>query len=163
MAIFHVMGPMSSKAHQQRVQDFIRKGVDEGATLALGGPDQPADKATGFYVQPTVFTDVTPEMTIAQEEIFGPVLSILSYTDEDDAVAIANGTIYGLHGAVQSGDAERAMRVARRMRTGSVDINGANFNPNAPFGGYKQSGNTRERGRWGLEEFLETKAIQLPE
>jgi acyl-CoA reductase-like NAD-dependent aldehyde dehydrogenase len=163
MDIFHVMGPMSSKAHQQRVQDFIRKGVDEGATLALGGPDQPADKSTGFYVQPTVFTDVTPEMTIAQEEIFGPVLSILTYTDEDDAVAIANGTIYGLHGAVQSGDAERAMRVARRMRTGSVDINGANFNPNAPFGGYKQSGNTRERGRWGLEEFLETKAIQLPE
>jgi aldehyde dehydrogenase (NAD+) len=163
MDIFHVMGPMSSKVHQQRVQDFIRKGVDEGATLALGGPDQPADKATGFYVQPTVFTDVTPDMTIAQEEIFGPVLSILSYTDEDDAVAIANGTIYGLHGGVQSADAERAMRVARRMRTGSVDINGANFNPAAPFGGYKQSGNTRERGRWGLEEFLETKSIQLPE
>ena len=163
MDIFHVMGPMSSKAHQQRVQDFIRKGIDEGATLALGGPDQPADKATGFYVQPTVFTDVTPDMTIAQEEIFGPVLSILSYTDEDDAVAIANGTIYGLGGAVQSADAERAMRVARRMRTGQVDINGANFNPAAPFGGYKQSGNTRERGRWGLEEFLETKSIQLPE
>ena len=163
MDIFHVMGPMSSKAHQQRVQDFIRKGIDEGATLALGGPDQPADKATGFYVQPTVFTDVTPDMTIAQEEIFGPVLSILTYTDEDDAVAIANGTIYGLGGAVQSADAERAMRVARRMRTGQVDINGANFNPAAPFGGYKQSGNTRERGRWGLEEFLETKSIQLPE
>ncbi len=163
MDIFHVMGPMSSKAHQGRVQDYIRKGIDEGATLALGGPDQPADKATGFYVQPTVFTDVTPDMTIAQEEIFGPVLSILSYTDEDDAVAIANGTIYGLGGAVQSADAERAMRVARRMRTGQVDINGANFNPAAPFGGYKQSGNTRERGRWGLEEFLETKSIQLPE
>ncbi|MFM7063043.1 MAG: aldehyde dehydrogenase family protein, partial [Actinomycetes bacterium] len=163
MDIFHVMGPMSSKAHQQRVREFIRTGIDEGATLALGGPDQPADRPTGFYVQPTVFTDVTPDMTIAQEEIFGPVLSILSDTDEDDAVAIANGTIYGLGGAVQSADAERAMRVARRMRTGQVDINGANFNPAAPFGGYKQSGNTRERGRWGLEEFLETKSIQLPE
>jgi hypothetical protein len=162
MDIFHVMGPMSSKVHQGRVQEFIRKGIEEGATLALGGPDQPADFPTGFYVQPTVFVDVTPDMTIAQEEIFGPVLSIITYTDEDNAVEIANGTIYGLAGAVQSADVERAKGVARRMRTGQVDINGGAFNPAAPFGGYKQSGNTRERGRWGLEEFLETKSIQLP-
>lgn len=159
--IFHALGPMSSKAHQERVRDYIRKGIDEGATLALGGPEQPEDQPKGFYVKPTVFTDVTPEMTIAQEEIFGPVLSILSYTDEDDAIEIANGTIYGLAGGVQSADPERAKAVARRMRTGQVDINGAAFNTAAPFGGYKQSGNTRERGRWGLEEFLETKSIQM--
>ena len=160
--LFHNLGPLSSKAHQERVRSFIQKGIDEGATLALGGPDQPEGFDKGFYVQPTVFTDVTPDMTIAQEEIFGPVLSILTYTDEDDAVAIANGTVYGLSGAVQSGDVERAKGVARRLRTGQVDVNGAPFNTEAPFGGYKQSGNTRERGRWGLEEFLETKSIQLP-
>ncbi len=160
--LFHNLGPLSSKAHQERVRSFIQKGIDEGATLALGGPDQPEGFDKGFYVQPTVFTDVTPDMTIAQEEIFGPVLSILTYTDEDDAVAIANGTVYGLSGAVQSGDVERAKGVARRLRTGQVDVNGAPFNTEAPFGGYKQSGNTRERGRWGLEEFLETKSIQRP-
>ena len=160
--IFHALGPMSSKAHQERVNAYIQKGIDEGATLAIGGPGQPEEHEKGFYVKPTVFVDVTPEMTIAQEEIFGPVLSVLTYTDEDDAVRIANGTIYGLSGAVQSADVERAKRVARRMRTGQVDINGAPFNVSAPFGGYKQSGNTRERGRWGLEEFLETKSIQLP-
>jgi len=162
MALFQNMGPMSSKVHQQRVQAFIQKGIDEGATLVLGGPEQPEDKPTGFYVKPTVFTDVTPDMAIAQEEIFGPVLVILSYTDDDDAVRIANGTIYGLAGAVQSADVERAKGIARRMRTGQVDVNGGAFNTAAPFGGYKQSGNTRERGRWGLEEFLETKSIQLP-
>jgi aldehyde dehydrogenase (NAD+) len=159
--IFHALGPMSSKAHQERVREYIRKGIDEGATLALGGPEQPEEHPKGFYVKPTVFTDVTPDMTIAQEEIFGPVLSILSYSDEDEAVEIANGTIYGLSGGVQSADPERAKAIARRMRTGQVDINGAAFNTAAPFGGYKQSGNTRERGRWGLEEFLETKSIQL--
>ncbi len=162
MALLQNMGPMSSKAHQQRVQSFIQKGIDEGATLVLGGPEQPDDHPTGFYVKPTVFTDVTPDMAIAQEEIFGPVLVILSYTDDDDAVRIANGTIYGLSGAVQSADVERAKGIARRMRTGQVDVNGGAFNTAAPFGGYKQSGNTRERGRWGLEEFLETKSIQLP-
>jgi acyl-CoA reductase-like NAD-dependent aldehyde dehydrogenase len=160
--LFHNLGPLSSKAHQERVRSYIQKGIDEGATLALGGPEQPEGFDKGFYVKPTVFTDVTPDMTIAQEEIFGPVLSILTYTDEDDAVAIANGTIYGLAGAVQSADVERAKGVARRLRTGQVDVNGAPFNTAAPFGGYKQSGNTRERGRWGLEEFLETKSIQLP-
>jgi aldehyde dehydrogenase (NAD+) len=160
--LFHTMGPMSSKAHQERVRSFIQKGIDEGATLLTGGPEQPDDLPTGYYVKPTVFTDVTPEMSIAQEEIFGPVMSIITYTDDDDAVRIANGTIYGLAGAVQSGDLERAKAVARRLRTGQVDINGGAFNTVAPFGGYKQSGNTRERGRWGLEEFLETKSIQLP-
>ena len=160
--LFHNLGPLSSKAHQERVRSYIQKGIDEGATLALGGPEQPEGFDKGFYVKPTVFTDVTPDMTIAQEEIFGPVLSILTYTDEDDAVAIANGTVYGLAGAVQSNDVERAKAIARRLRTGQVDVNGAPFNTEAPFGGYKQSGNTRERGRWGLEEFLETKSIQLP-
>ncbi|MGB3409575.1 MAG: aldehyde dehydrogenase family protein [Microthrixaceae bacterium] len=160
--ILHALGPMSSKAHQERVNAYIQKGIDEGATLAIGGPGQPEEFEKGFYVKPTVFVDVTPEMTIAQEEIFGPVLSVLTYTDDDDAVRIANDTIYGLSGAVQSGDVERAKKIARRMRTGQVDINGAAFNTAAPFGGYKQSGNTRERGRWGLEEFLETKSIQLP-
>ncbi len=159
--IFHALGPMVSKAQQERVRDYIRKGIDEGATLVLGGPEQPEDQPKGFYIKPTVFTDVTPDMTIAQEEIFGPVLSILTYTDDDDAVAIANNSIYGLHGGVQSADPERAKAIARRMRTGQVDINGAAFNTMAPFGGYKQSGNTRERGRWGLEEFLETKSIQI--
>jgi aldehyde dehydrogenase (NAD+) len=160
--LFHSLGPLASKAQQERVRDYIRTGIDEGATLVLGGPEQPEGFEQGFYVQPTIFTDVTPDMTIAQEEIFGPVLSIIGYTDDDDAVRIANGTIYGLAGGVQSADVERAKAVARRMRTGQVDINGAPFNPVAPFGGYKQSGNTRERGRWGLEEFLETKSIQLP-
>ena len=159
--IFHALGPMSSKAHQERVREYIQKGIDEGATLLLGGPEQPEEFEKGFYIKPTVFGDVTPDMTIAQEEIFGPVLSILTYTDEDDAVEIANGTIYGLSGGVQSADVERAKAIARRMRTGQVDINGAAFNTAAPFGGYKQSGNTRERGRFGLEEFLETKSIQL--
>ncbi len=158
--LFHALGPMSSKAHQERVREYIQKGIDEGATLLLGGPEQPEEFDKGFYIKPTVFGDVTPDMTIAQEEIFGPVLSILTYSDEDEAVEIANGTIYGLSGGVQSADPERAMAIARRMRTGQVDINGGAFNTAAPFGGYKQSGNTRERGRWGLEEFLETKSIQ---
>jgi acyl-CoA reductase-like NAD-dependent aldehyde dehydrogenase len=148
--------------HQERVRSFIQKGIDEGATLLMGGPEQPEEFDKGFYVKPTIFADVTPDMTIAREEIFGPVLSIITYTDDDDAVRIANDTVYGLAGAVQSGDRERAVAVARRIRTGQVDVNGAAFNPVAPFGGYKQSGNTRERGRWGLEEFLETKSIQLP-
>jgi len=115
----------------------------------------------GYFVKPTVFGRVTPEMTIAREEIFGPVLSIMTYRDEDDAVRIANDTIYGLAGGVWSGDQQRAERVARRLRTGQVDINGGSFNPLAPFGGYKQSGHGRELGKYGLEEFLELKAIQF--
>lgn len=159
---FHTFGPLVSKAQQERVRDYIREGIDEGATLVLGGPEQPEEFERGFYVKPTIFVDVTPEMTIAQEEIFGPVLSIIDYEDEDDAVRIANGTIYGLAGAVQSADQDRAMAVARRMRTGQVDINGGAFNPVAPFGGYKQSGNGRERGRYAIDEYMEIKSIQLP-
>jgi len=158
----HVLGPLSSKAHQERVRDYIRKGIDEGATLAIGGAEQPDEFPKGYYVKPTVFTGVTPEMTIAQEEIFGPVLSVIAYDDEDDAVRIANGTIYGLGGGVQSADLERAKGIARRMRTGQVDVNGGGFNQRAPFGGYKQSGNGRERGEFGLEEYLEVKSLQLP-
>jgi acyl-CoA reductase-like NAD-dependent aldehyde dehydrogenase len=116
----------------------------------------------GYFVRPTVFADVTPDMTIAQEEIFGPVLAIMPYDDEDDAVRIANSTIYGLAGGVQSSDVDRATRVARRIRTGQVDINGGGFNILAPFGGYKQSGNGRELGKYGLDEFLEVKSLQLP-
>ena len=160
--IFHSLGPMVSRQQAETVRNYIQKGIDEGAQVLVGGPEQPEGFEKGYYVKPTVFAGVTPDMTIAQEEIFGPVLSVLTYEDDDDAVRIANGTVFGLSGAVQSADVERAKRVALRMRTGQVDINGAAFNTSAPFGGYKQSGNTRERGRWGLEEFLETKSIQLP-
>ncbi len=160
--IFHAMGPLVSRNQQETVRSYIQKGIDEGATVLVGGPEVPEGFETGYYVKPTVFGGVTPDMTIAREEIFGPVLSIIAYDDEEDAIRIANDSIFGLGGAVQSGDPERAKAVALRMRTGQVDINGAGFNPLAPFGGYKQSGNTRERGRWGIEEFLETKSIQLP-
>ncbi len=155
------LGPVISDSQRTRVRGYIQKGIDEGATLVGGGPEQPDDLPTGYYVKPTIFANVTPEMTIAQEEIFGPVLSIMPYDDEDDAVAIANATVYGLAGGVWSSDVERAKKVARRMRTGQIDINGGGFNPLAPFGGYKQSGNGRELGRYGLEEFLEVKSMQL--
>ena len=155
------LGPVASKAQQERVQSYIRRGIEEGATLVAGGPDPPHGLDRGYYVRPTVFADVRPHMTIAQEEIFGPVLSVIPYDDEDDAVAIANGTIYGLHGAVFSADRERALGVARRLRTGQVDVNGGGYNHLAPFGGYKQSGLGRELGRSGLEEYLETKSVQL--
>jgi acyl-CoA reductase-like NAD-dependent aldehyde dehydrogenase len=155
------LGPLASAAQQQRVKNYIQKGIDEGAKLVFGGPDTPEGLTTGFYVQPTVFSEVTTDMTIAQEEIFGPVLSILPYDDEDDAVRIANDTVYGLAGGVWSADQERAKRVARRLRTGQVEVNGGSFNPSAPFGGYRQSGVGREYGRYGFEEFLEVKAIQL--
>ncbi|QFU86436.1 aldehyde dehydrogenase family protein [Amycolatopsis sp. YIM 10] len=154
------LGPLVSAAQRDRVRDYIRQGVEEGATLVAGGPDAPEGLDKGYYVRPTVFADVTPEMTIAQEEIFGPVLSVLTYETEDEAVAIANNTQYGLAAAVWAGDAEHATAVARRIRAGQVEVNGGAFNPLAPFGGYKQSGNGRELGRFGLEEFLETKAIQ---
>ena len=156
-----MLGPLVSDAQRERVRGYIRKGVEEGAKLVAGGEDPPEGLDRGYYVAPTVFSDVTSEMTIAQEEIFGPVLAIMPYDDEDDAVRIGNATDYGLAGGVWSGDPERAQRVARRLRTGRVDINGAAFNVEAPFGGYKQSGTGREFGKYGLEEFLELKSLQL--
>jgi aldehyde dehydrogenase (NAD+) len=156
-----MLGPLSSAAQRDRVRGYIQTGIDEGATLATGGVEPPEGLDTGYFVRPTVFADVSNDMTIAQEEIFGPVLSIIPYDDEDDAVRIANDTPYGLAGGVWSGDEERARRVARRMRTGQVDVNGGSFNIKAPFGGYKQSGVGRELGRYGLEEFLEVKSLQL--
>jgi acyl-CoA reductase-like NAD-dependent aldehyde dehydrogenase len=155
------LGPLVSEAQRERVRGYIRTGQEEGARLVTGGEAPPEGLERGFFVQPTVFSDVKPEMTIAQEEIFGPVLSIMPYDDEDDAVRIANDTEYGLAGGVWSGDEERAKRVARRIRTGQVEINGATFNPLAPFGGLKQSGHGRELGRYALEEFLVPKAMQL--
>lgn len=138
---------------------YIQKGMDEGARLIAGGPAAPLP--TGYYISPTVFADVTPDMTIAQEEIFGPVVSILRYEDVDDALRIANDTVYGLAGAVWAADDEEAVAFARRMDTGQVDINGGRFNPLAPFGGYKQSGVGRELGPHGLAEYLQTKSLQF--
>jgi len=161
MAEGTTMGPLASAAQRERVRGYIHKGIEEGAELLTGGAEPPAGLDRGYYVQPTVFGRVKPESTIGQEEIFGPVLSIITYKDEDDAVRIANGTPYGLAGAVWSASDERAQRVARRMRTGQIDINGGPFNPLAPFGGYKQSGHGREFGRYGLEEYLEYKSLQL--
>jgi aldehyde dehydrogenase (NAD+) len=155
------LGPLVSEAQRERVREYIRKGVEEGAKLVTGGDDPPEGLDRGYYVRPTVFSEVTPDMTIAREEIFGPVLAIMPYDDEDDAVRIGNATDYGLAGGVWSGDPDRAQRVARRLRTGQVEINGGVFNPLAPFGGFKQSGHGRELGRHGLEEFLAVKALQL--
>jgi len=155
------LGPLVSATQRDRVRGYIEKGIDEGAKLVTGGPDAPEGLEKGYFVRPTVFSEVRPDMTIAQEEIFGPVLSILPYDTEDEAVEIANGTVYGLAGGVWSGDADRATAVARRLRTGQVEVNGGAFNPMAPFGGYKQSGVGRELGRYGFEEFLETKALLL--
>jgi aldehyde dehydrogenase (NAD+) len=155
------LGPMISDAQRERVRGYIRQGIEEGATLVTGGADAPDGLERGYFVQPTVFSDVRNDMTVAQEEIFGPVLSIITYTDEEDAVRIANDTIYGLHAGVFGGDKEHATTVARRIHAGQVDINGQGFNPVAPFGGYKQSGIGREYGRYGLEEFLEVKSMQL--
>ncbi|MET7360185.1 aldehyde dehydrogenase family protein [Streptomyces sp. NPDC005562] len=153
------IGPVVNAKQQARVRGYIEKGVEEGARIVAGGPEAPQDK--GYFVQPTVFADVTPEMTIAQEEIFGPVVSIIRYEDEDDALRIANGTVYGLAGAVWAADDAEAVAFARRMDTGQVDINGGSFNPLAPFGGYKQSGVGRELGAHGLTEYLQTKSLQF--
>jgi aldehyde dehydrogenase (NAD+) len=153
------VGPLVSEQQWDKVQDLIRKGIDEGATLVAGGTGRPEGLETGYFVRPTVFANVGNDMTIAREEIFGPVLSIIPYDDEDDAVAIANDTPYGLSGYVSSADHRRACRVAARMRTGMVHVNGADLDSMAPFGGYKHSGNGREWGPHGLEEFLEVKSI----
>ena len=156
------LGPLTSKAQLERVRKYIEKGIAEGAELVAGGAEPPEGvPAGGYYVRPTVFGKVRNDMTIAQEEIFGPVLSIIPYRDEEDAVRIANDTVYGLAGAVWSKDEARAQRVARRIRAGQVDVNGGAFNMNAPFGGFKQSGHGREAGVYGLEEFLEYKSLQL--
>jgi len=155
------LGPLISDAQRTRVRGYIEKGVEEGATLVTGGAEAPDDLPTGYYVRPTVFAGVDNSMTIAQEEIFGPVLSVIPYADVDDAVRIANDTSYGLSGGVWGADKDRAQGVARRLRTGQVEVNGGGFNPLAPFGGYKQSGIGRELGKYGLEEFLQTKAMQL--
>ena len=152
------VGPVVSQTQYDRIQALIEKGIGEGATLVAGGPGRPDGLDVGYYVRPTVFTDVTNDMTIAQEEIFGPVLVMIGYDDDDDAVRIANDTRYGLSGYV-SGSQDRARDIARRIRTGNVHVNGAGPDFDAPFGGYKQSGNGREWGRLGFEEFLETKAI----
>jgi acyl-CoA reductase-like NAD-dependent aldehyde dehydrogenase len=160
-ADFAMLGPLSSQAQVDRVNGYIQKGIDEGAKLVTGGTGKPEGLETGYFVKPTVFSEVRNDMTIAQEEIFGPVLSILPYDSEDDAVQIANDSPYGLSGGVWSADAERAKGVARKIRTGQIEVNGGAFNPNAPFGGYKQSGYGREYGTHGFEEFLETKSMQL--
>ncbi|MET9568581.1 aldehyde dehydrogenase family protein [Streptomyces virginiae] len=153
------VGPVVNAKQHERVRGFIAKGVEEGARLVAGGPDAPYEH--GYFVAPTVFADVTPDMTIAQEEIFGPVLSILAYEDEEEALRIANGTVYGLGGAVWAADEETAAAFARRMDTGQVDINGGRYNILAPFGGHKQSGVGRELGPHGLAEYLQTKSLQF--
>ena len=155
------VGPLANANQYQKVVGYIEQAVADGATVVVGGAERPAGLDTGYYVQPTVLAGVTPGSRVEQEEVFGPVLAVIPYADEDDAARIANDTPYGLAGGVWSGDQERAVRFARRMRTGMVDVNGGRFNPLAPFGGYKQSGNGRELGEYGLEEFLEVKSLQL--
>ncbi|MBI4883997.1 MAG: aldehyde dehydrogenase family protein [Actinobacteria bacterium] len=155
------LGPLVSAIQRDRVRGYIQKGIDEGAKLLTGGVAAPQGLDHGFFVQPTVFSNVTRDMTIAREEIFGPVLSIMPYDTEEEAIDIANDSIFGLAGGVWSADPDRAKRVARRIRAGQVEVNGGAFNVLAPFGGYKQSGLGREAGKFGLEEFLEVKALQL--
>jgi acyl-CoA reductase-like NAD-dependent aldehyde dehydrogenase len=155
------LGPLASAAQRDRVQGYIRLGIEEGATLVAGGDGAPEGLDRGYYVRPTVFSNVDNSMRIAQEEIFGPVLCIIPHDGDDDAVRIANDTVYGLAGGVWAADRDRAVAIARRMRTGQVEVNNGQFNVNAPFGGYKQSGYGRELGRHGFEEFLEIKSLQL--
>ncbi len=153
------VGPVVSDVQWDKIQGLIQAGIDEGATLVAGGTGRPDGLDKGYFVKPTVFANVTNDMTIAREEIFGPVLSIIAYDDEDDAIRIANDTPYGLSGYVSCADLETARRIASRMRTGMVHINGAWLDSAAPFGGYKQSGNGREWGHHGIDEFLEVKSV----
>lgn len=153
------LGPVVSEAQYNKIQGLIQKGIDEGATLVTGGPGRPEGLNRGYYVRPTVFANVTNDMTIAREEIFGPVLAMLPYDTEEQAIEMANDTVYGLSGYVQSGSIEHARKVAAQLRTGNVHLNGAGVDLNAPFGGYKQSGTGREWGEFGFEEFLEVKAV----
>jgi len=152
------IGPLVSEVHFGKVQSLIQKGIDEGAKLALGGTGRPDGINQGYFVRPTIFTDVNNDMTIAREEVFGPVLAMIPFDTEEDAIKIANDTPYGLSAYLHSENPERAARVARRLRAGMVSINGAQRPGGSPFGGYKQSGNGREGGLWGLEDFLELKA-----
>jgi aldehyde dehydrogenase (NAD+) len=153
------MGPLVSKTQFDKVQGLIERGIQEGATVVCGGAGRPAGFNRGYFVRPTVFADVKPEMAIAREEIFGPVLSMFIYDTEKEAIALANDTTYGLAGYVQSGDVKRARRVAAQIRAGRIYVNGAPSDTSVPFGGYKQSGNGREHGVFGLEEYLEVKAV----
>jgi aldehyde dehydrogenase (NAD+) len=153
------IGPVVSETQFKKIQGLIQKGIDEGATLVTGGTGRPEGLTKGYFVKPTVFANVRNDMTIAREEIFGPVLSILPYKDEEEAIKIANDTLYGLSGYVSSSDLDHARRVAARLRTGNVHLNGAPADFSSPFGGYKQSGNGREWGSFGFEEFLEVKAV----
>jgi aldehyde dehydrogenase (NAD+) len=155
------IGPLANANQYKKVVGYIERPSPTGATVVVGGPERPEGLPTGYYVKPTVLAGVQPGSKVEQEEVFGPVLAVIPYASEDEAIDIANGTPYGLAGGVFSGDQERAVAVARRMRTGMVDVNGGRFNPLAPFGGYKQSGNGRELGEYGLEEFLEVKSLQL--
>ncbi len=153
------IGPVVSQAQYDKIQGLIQKGIDEGARLVAGGLGRPENLNRGYFVRPTVFADVSNDMTIAREEIFGPVLSMIPFDSEEEAVRIANDTIYGLTNYIQTTDPQRAVRVARQMRSGMVEMNGKSRAPGAPFGGYKQSGNGREGGAWGIEDFLEVKAV----
>jgi aldehyde dehydrogenase (NAD+) len=153
------IGPLVSELQFDKVQGLIEKGIGEGARLVIGGPGRPEGFNRGYFVRPTIFADVNNNMTIAREEVFGPVLVMIPFETEEDAIAIANDTDYGLAGYVQTGSSERGQRVARRIRAGMVQINGTSRAPGTPFGGYKQSGNGREGGKWGLEDFLEVKLI----
>jgi len=156
------LGPLVSQTQWDRVQSYIQAGIDEGATLVTGGTGKPEGLDAGYYVKPTVFANVDNSMSIARDEIFGPVLSIIGYDNEEDAIRIANDSDYGLSGGVWSSDNDRALAVAKKLRTGEVDMNGSFLNTDAPFGGYKKSGNGRELGRFGLSEFVEAKQINLP-
>lgn len=156
------MGPLANSQQRERVRRYIAMGLEDGAELVVGGADAPAGQAHGYFVQPTIFANVRPDARIAQEEIFGPVLSLIAYDDVDHAVAIANGTVHGLNGGVYAASEDEALPVAARLRCGKVDINGGGFNLNAPAGGYKQSGIGRERGHYALHEYLEIKSIQYP-